>query len=112
MRRLQLGSSMGSSMDASNPLTRPGQAQKPIQSQAGQNQPAQSQNTGQATQSQSSNSDASKTSSIDNNIAAPRKECKYESVVLLEPQKQEMTYVKSKVFTKPIHRKQQLSNIA
>ncbi|CAK6959884.1 calcium/calmodulin-dependent protein kinase type 1D isoform X1 [Scomber scombrus] len=73
MRRLQLGSSMGSSMDASNPLTRPGQAQKPVQSQAGQNQPAQSQNTGQA--AQSTNSAASKTSSIDNNIAAPRKEC-------------------------------------
>ncbi|XP_053169747.1 calcium/calmodulin-dependent protein kinase type 1D [Scomber japonicus] len=75
MRRLQLGSSMGSSMDASNALTRPGQAQKPVQSQAGQNQPAQSQNTGQAAQSQSTNSAASKTSSIDNNIAAPRKEC-------------------------------------
>ncbi|XP_062299743.1 calcium/calmodulin-dependent protein kinase type 1D [Scomber scombrus] len=73
MRRLQLGSSMGSSMDASNPLTRPGQAQKPVQSQAGQIQPAQSQNTGQA--AQSTNSAASKTSSIDNNIAAPRKEC-------------------------------------
>ncbi|KAM7366926.1 hypothetical protein PAMP_014861 [Pampus punctatissimus] len=77
MRRLQLGSSMGSSMDASNPLTRTSQGQKPAQnqSQTGQNQPAQSQNTGQAAQSQSANSAASKTSSIDNNIAAPRKEC-------------------------------------
>ncbi|XP_042259112.1 calcium/calmodulin-dependent protein kinase type 1D isoform X2 [Thunnus maccoyii] len=73
MRRLQLGSSMGSSMDSSNPLTRPSQAQKPGQSQPGQNQPAQSQSTGQA--AQSTNSAASKTSSIDNNIAAPRKEC-------------------------------------
>ncbi|XP_067437805.1 calcium/calmodulin-dependent protein kinase type 1D isoform X1 [Thunnus thynnus] len=73
MRRLQLGSSMGSSMDSSNPLTRPSQAQKPGQSQAGQNQPAQSQSIGQA--AQSTNSAASKTSSIDNNIAAPRKEC-------------------------------------
>ncbi|TMS02759.1 Calcium/calmodulin-dependent protein kinase type 1D, partial [Larimichthys crocea] len=74
MRRLQLGSSsMGSSMDASNPLTRPTQTQK--QAQAGQNQPAQSQNAGQAAQSQSTNTAASKTSSIDNNIAAPRKEC-------------------------------------
>ncbi|TKS91113.1 Calcium/calmodulin-dependent protein kinase type 1D [Collichthys lucidus] len=74
MRRLQLGSSsMGSSMDASNPLTRPTQAQK--QAQTGQNQPAQSQNAGQAAQSQSTNTAASKTSSIDNNIAAPRKEC-------------------------------------
>ncbi len=83
MRRLQLGSSMGSSMDASNPPTRPSQTQKPAQSQsqAGQNQPAQSQNSGQAAQSQSTNTAASKTSSIDNNIAAPRKECEYESVV-------------------------------
>ncbi|XP_038594456.1 calcium/calmodulin-dependent protein kinase type 1D [Micropterus salmoides] len=75
MRRLQLGSSMGSSIDASNPLTRPSQMQKPAQSQAGQNQPAQSQNAGQAAQSQSTNTAASKSSSIDNNIAAPRKEC-------------------------------------
>ncbi|XP_035530112.1 calcium/calmodulin-dependent protein kinase type 1D isoform X1 [Morone saxatilis] len=73
MRRLQLGSSMGSSMDASNPLTRPSQTQKP--GQTGQNQPVQSQNTGQAAQSQSTNAVASKTSSIDNNTAAPRKEC-------------------------------------
>ncbi|XP_028426564.1 calcium/calmodulin-dependent protein kinase type 1D isoform X1 [Perca flavescens] len=79
MRRLQLGSSMGSSVDASNPPTRPSQTQRPAQSQsqsqAGQNQPAQSQNTGQAAQSQSANTAASKSSSIDNNIAAPRKEC-------------------------------------
>ncbi|XP_056223559.1 calcium/calmodulin-dependent protein kinase type 1D [Seriola aureovittata] len=77
MRRLQLGSSMGSSMDASNPPTRLSQTQKPAQSQsqAGQNQPAQSQNTGQVAQSQSSNIAASKTTSTDNNIAAPRKEC-------------------------------------
>ncbi|XP_028253064.1 calcium/calmodulin-dependent protein kinase type 1D [Parambassis ranga] len=75
MRRLQLGSSMGSSMDASNPPTRPSQTQKAGQSQAGQNQPAQSQNTGQAAQSQSANTAASKNSSIDNIIAAPRKEC-------------------------------------
>uniref|UniRef100_A0A3B4URG5 Calcium/calmodulin-dependent protein kinase 1Da n=1 Tax=Seriola dumerili TaxID=41447 RepID=A0A3B4URG5_SERDU len=76
MRRLQLGSSMGSSMDASNPPTRLSQTQKPAQSQsqAGQNQPAQSQNTGQAAQSQSTNIAASKTTSTDNNIAAPRKE--------------------------------------
>lgn len=77
MRRLQLGSSMGSSMDASNPPTRPSQSQKPAQ--AGQSQPAQGQNTGQTAQSQSSNTAASKTSSIDSNIAAPRKECEYES---------------------------------
>uniref|UniRef100_A0A3B4XJK2 Calcium/calmodulin-dependent protein kinase 1Da n=2 Tax=Seriola lalandi dorsalis TaxID=1841481 RepID=A0A3B4XJK2_SERLL len=77
MRRLQLGSSMGSSMDASNPPTRLSQTQKPAQSQSqtGQNQPAQSQNTGQVAQSQSSNIAASKTTSTDNNIAAPRKEC-------------------------------------
>ncbi|XP_073336939.1 calcium/calmodulin-dependent protein kinase type 1D [Pagrus major] len=73
MRRLQLGSSMGSSMDTSNPPNRPSQTQKPVQ--AGQNQPAQSQNTGQAAQGQSTNTAASKTSSTDNNIAAPRKEC-------------------------------------
>lgn len=64
-------------MDASNPPARPSQSQKPAQ--AGQSQPAQSQNTGQAAQSQSPNTAASKTSSIDNNIAAPRKECEYES---------------------------------
>ncbi|XP_034719273.1 calcium/calmodulin-dependent protein kinase type 1D isoform X3 [Etheostoma cragini] len=75
MRRLQLGSSMGSSMDASNPPTRPSQTQRPAPSQAGQNQPAQIQNTGQAAQSQSANTAASKSSSTDNNIAAPRKEC-------------------------------------
>ncbi|KAM8740712.1 calcium/calmodulin-dependent protein kinase type 1D isoform 2-T2 [Acanthopagrus schlegelii] len=73
MRRLQLGSSMGSSMDTSNQPNRPSQTQKPVQ--AGQNQPAQSQNAGQAAQGQSTNTAASKTSSTDNNIAAPRKEC-------------------------------------
>ncbi|KAM9846198.1 calcium/calmodulin-dependent protein kinase type 1D [Aulostomus maculatus] len=78
MRRLQLGSSMGSSMDASNPPTRPSQTQKVAQSegQGGQSQPAQSQNTGQAAPSQSTTSSAaSKTSATDNNLAAPRKEC-------------------------------------
>lgn len=91
MRRLQLGSSMGSSMDASNPPTRPSQTQKAAQnqSQAGQNQSAQSQNTGQAAQSQSTNIAASKTSSTDNNIAAPRKECEYESVASVPPARQE-----------------------
>ncbi|XP_074554222.1 calcium/calmodulin-dependent protein kinase type 1D [Halichoeres trimaculatus] len=78
MRRLQLGSSMGSSMDASNTTNRPGQIQKPVQSQsqspASQNQPPQSQNTDQMAQSQSTNMAANKPST-DNNIAAPRKEC-------------------------------------
>ncbi|PWA20000.1 hypothetical protein CCH79_00016047 [Gambusia affinis] len=75
MRRLQLGSSMGSSMDASNP--RPSQTQRPAQSQspAGQNQTDQSQNSGQAAPSQAANSHASKNSSIDNNVAGTRKEC-------------------------------------
>ncbi|KAM4712205.1 calcium/calmodulin-dependent protein kinase type 1D isoform 1-T1 [Anableps anableps] len=75
MRRLQLGSSMGSSMDASNP--RPSQTQRlaQSQSQAAQNQTAQSQNSSQAAQSQGTNSNASKNSSTDNNVAAPRKEC-------------------------------------
>lgn len=82
MRRLQLGSSMGSSMDASNSPNRPNQTQKAAnqakpsqasQSQASQNQSAPSQNSGQA--AQSSNATASKISSIDNNVAAPRKEC-------------------------------------
>ena len=100
MRRLQLGSSsMGSSVDASNPPTRPSQTQRPAQSQsqsqAGQNQPAQSQNTGQAAQSQSANTAASKSSSIDNNIAAPRKEC--ESVVSVAPKSQENICVVHKV---------------
>lgn len=91
MRRLQLGSSMGSSIDASNPPTRPSQTQKPAQSQsqAGQNQPAQSQNTGQPAQSQTTNAAASKTSSTDNNIAAPRKECEYDSVVSVAQERQE-----------------------
>uniref|UniRef100_A0A7N8YDR8 Calcium/calmodulin-dependent protein kinase 1Da n=1 Tax=Mastacembelus armatus TaxID=205130 RepID=A0A7N8YDR8_9TELE len=90
MRRLQLGSSMGSSMDASNPPTRPSQTQKPAQSQsqAGENQSAQSQNTSQEAQSQSTSIAASITSSTDN-MAAPRKECEYESVISVAPEKQE-----------------------
>ncbi|XP_060931738.1 calcium/calmodulin-dependent protein kinase type 1D [Limanda limanda] len=74
MRRLQLGSSMGSSMDASNPQTRQNQAAKPAQSSSPevQNQAAQSTNTAP---SQSTDIAASKTSSTDNNIAAPCKEC-------------------------------------
>uniref|UniRef100_A0AAQ4S3B7 Calcium/calmodulin-dependent protein kinase 1Da n=1 Tax=Gasterosteus aculeatus aculeatus TaxID=481459 RepID=A0AAQ4S3B7_GASAC len=67
MRRLQLGSSMGSSVDASNP---------PSQRQTGQNQPAQS----QTAQGQSANTAANKTTSTDNNAAAPRKECVTASV--------------------------------
>uniref|UniRef100_A0A7N6A1U5 Protein kinase domain-containing protein n=1 Tax=Anabas testudineus TaxID=64144 RepID=A0A7N6A1U5_ANATE len=94
MRRLQLGSSMGSSIDASNPPTRPNQTQKPAQSQsqASQNQPALSQNACQPVQSQSTSAAASKTSSTDNNIAAPRKECEYESVASVAPERQERTY--------------------
>ncbi|KAK9525453.1 hypothetical protein VZT92_016159 [Zoarces viviparus] len=84
MRRLQLGSSMGSSMDASNPPTRPSEtqslAQSQSQSQGGQIQPAESQITGQTALSQSASADASKTSSTDNNLAAPRKECVTASV--------------------------------
>ncbi|KAK1906835.1 Calcium/calmodulin-dependent protein kinase type 1D [Dissostichus eleginoides] len=57
MRRLQLGSSMGSSMDASNLPTRPSQT-------------GQSQNTGQATQSQGANTAAN----TENNVADPHKE--------------------------------------
>ncbi|XP_028306852.1 calcium/calmodulin-dependent protein kinase type 1D [Gouania willdenowi] len=68
MRRLQLGSSMGSSMDASNPPTRTSQTQKLVQSQ---NPPAQSPNMGQAAQIQSAKACASKNSSIDGNISAP-----------------------------------------
>ncbi|XP_015248291.1 PREDICTED: calcium/calmodulin-dependent protein kinase type 1D [Cyprinodon variegatus] len=70
MRRLQLGSSsMGSSMDASNPR----QTQRPAQSQSqsGQNSTAQSQNSDQAAQSQG----PAKNPPTDNNVAAPRKEC-------------------------------------
>ncbi|XP_075327359.1 calcium/calmodulin-dependent protein kinase type 1D [Odontesthes bonariensis] len=66
MRRLQLGSaSAGGSVDSSNPSTRQTQTQR-----AAQNQAAQSQN--QTAQSQSTNS---KNSSVDNNMAAPHKEC-------------------------------------
>ncbi|XP_033930703.1 calcium/calmodulin-dependent protein kinase type 1D isoform X1 [Pseudochaenichthys georgianus] len=57
MRRLQLGSSMASSMDASNLPTRPSQT-------------GQSQNTGQATQSQGANTAAN----TENNVAVPHKE--------------------------------------
>ncbi|XP_031694327.1 calcium/calmodulin-dependent protein kinase type 1D-like [Anarrhichthys ocellatus] len=80
MRRLQLGSSMGSSMDASNPPTRPSETQRPAQSQEGQIQPAESQITGQTALSQSTSANASKTSSTDNNLAAPHKECVTASV--------------------------------
>lgn len=66
MRRLQLGSSMGSSMDASNPPNRPSQAHKPVQPV----QPVQSQAPGAA---------PSKSSTTDNNMAAPRKECEYKT---------------------------------
>ncbi|XP_075868251.1 calcium/calmodulin-dependent protein kinase type 1D [Nelusetta ayraudi] len=71
MRRLQLGSSMGSSMDASNPPTRPSQAQKPLQ----QVQAGQSQNSVQPAQNQAPGAAPSKSSTADNNMAAPRKEC-------------------------------------
>lgn len=71
--------------------------QKPAQSQAGQNQPAQSQNAGQAAQSQSTNTAASKSSSIDNNIAAPRKECEYESFVSVAPGSKENICILQKV---------------
>ncbi|XP_034019306.1 calcium/calmodulin-dependent protein kinase type 1D isoform X2 [Thalassophryne amazonica] len=77
MRRLQLGSSMASSTDPSNPHKRPNQTQKvaPNQNQAVQGQPGQSQNMGQEGQSQNANSAPSKTSSIDGTVVAPRKEC-------------------------------------
>ncbi|XP_024116611.1 calcium/calmodulin-dependent protein kinase type 1D [Oryzias melastigma] len=68
MRRLQLGSSMNSSMDGSNP-SRQGQVQRPAQNQS---QTGQSQNPAQV--AQSTTSTASK-NSIDNNTAASRKEC-------------------------------------
>ncbi|XP_061570773.1 calcium/calmodulin-dependent protein kinase type 1D [Cololabis saira] len=70
MRRLQLGSSMSSSGDPSNPSARTRQTQGQNQNQS---QTAQSQSSGQA--EQSTNSSASKASSVDNNVAAPRKEC-------------------------------------
>lgn len=82
-------------MDTSNQPNRPSQIQKPVQ--AGQNQPAQSQNTGQGAQGQSTNAAASKTSSTDNNIAAPRKDCEYESVVSVAAENQENICVKQKV---------------
>nr|XP_057933349.1 calcium/calmodulin-dependent protein kinase type 1D [Doryrhamphus excisus]XP_057933350.1 calcium/calmodulin-dependent protein kinase type 1D [Doryrhamphus excisus] len=65
MRRLQLSSSMGNSVDSSNPHRL---SQKLAQgpSQVDRNRPAQSQSAGSA---------ASQTSSFDNNMTAPRKEC-------------------------------------
>lgn len=86
---------MGSSMDASNTTARPGQTQKPAQSQspANQSQSPQSQNTDQTAQSQSANMGTNKTST-DNNIAAPRKECKYESVVSAGPQSQDLFLIR------------------
>ncbi|RVE56280.1 hypothetical protein OJAV_G00219780 [Oryzias javanicus] len=68
MRRLQLGSSMNSSMDGSNP-SRQGQVQRPAQNQS---QTGQSQNPAQV--AQSTTSTACK-NSTDNNTAATRKEC-------------------------------------
>lgn len=66
---------MGSSMDASNPPSKLSQAPKPAQ--ANQSQSIQSQNTSQA--AQSPNASPSKALSLDNNKAASRKECEYES---------------------------------
>ncbi|XP_068611176.1 calcium/calmodulin-dependent protein kinase type 1D [Brachionichthys hirsutus] len=65
MRRLQLGSSMGGSIDAANPPARTSQNQN-----QNQNRPAQSQNAGPAAQSQAPSAAPSTDS-----IAAPRKEC-------------------------------------
>ncbi|XP_056131839.1 calcium/calmodulin-dependent protein kinase type 1D [Lampris incognitus] len=87
MRRLQLGSSMGSSMDASNPPGRQNQAQKlapvlpaqsSIQSQGnpGQtNPPGGSQSPGQAAQTQGTNPAPAKMSDVDGSSTALRKEC-------------------------------------
>lgn len=73
MRRLQLGSSMGSSMDTSNPQSRASQAQKPAQSQS---QVVQSQNSAHSQSTISTTAAAaSKTSSTENSISALRKEC-------------------------------------
>lgn len=76
MRRLQLGSSMGSSMDASGQHNRPSQTPKTSQSQnlVDQKQPVQSQMSGPAVTSQNNNSAASKPSSTEP-VSAPRKEC-------------------------------------
>ncbi|XP_051911212.1 calcium/calmodulin-dependent protein kinase type 1D [Hippocampus zosterae] len=65
MRRLQLGSSMAGSMDASNPPARTSQKLPQGPSQADRNRPAPVQNAGSA---------ANQTSSFDN-LAGPRKEC-------------------------------------
>lgn len=67
MRRLQLGSSAGSSADASNTPSRPRPAQ------GSQSQLAPPQNAAQTPQ----NTPAGKPASLDsNNVAAARKECK------------------------------------
>ncbi|XP_029902029.1 calcium/calmodulin-dependent protein kinase type 1D [Myripristis murdjan] len=82
MRRLQLGSSMGSSMDAANPPARMSPASKPAQTAAqgqsltsSQSPAGPEQNSSQAAPSQNANAAASKTPSIDGSNATPRKEC-------------------------------------
>ncbi|CAG5865163.1 unnamed protein product [Menidia menidia] len=72
MRRLQLGSSMAGSIDSSSPSARQNQNQRLVlsQNQGGQKQNAQSLNHGHVVQSSTS-----KNSPIDNNTAAPCKEC-------------------------------------
>ncbi|KAM9823586.1 calcium/calmodulin-dependent protein kinase type 1D [Neosynchiropus ocellatus] len=76
MRKLQLGSSTGSSMDASGQHNRPSQTPKTSQSQnlVDQKQPVQSQMSGPAVTGQNNNSAASKTSSTEP-LSAPRKDC-------------------------------------
>nr|XP_054595460.1 calcium/calmodulin-dependent protein kinase type 1D isoform X2 [Nothobranchius furzeri] len=69
MRRLQLSSSIGSSMDASNPRSTQAQRMVQNQSQTGQNHTAPSQTSSQGAQSQSSKNP------VENNISAPHKEC-------------------------------------
>ncbi|XP_029016288.1 calcium/calmodulin-dependent protein kinase type 1D [Betta splendens] len=69
MRRLQLGSSMGSSVNASNPPAGPGQTQMQTPT------PTQGQSQNAGPPPSQSNAAAGKTSSTDNNVAAPRKEC-------------------------------------
>uniref|UniRef100_A0A8C6PIU5 Optineurin n=1 Tax=Nothobranchius furzeri TaxID=105023 RepID=A0A8C6PIU5_NOTFU len=68
MRRLQLSSSIGSSMDASNPRSTQAQRMVQNQSQTGQNHTAPSQTSSQGAQSQSSKNP------VENNISAPHKE--------------------------------------
>uniref|UniRef100_A0A667WVC2 Calcium/calmodulin-dependent protein kinase 1Da n=1 Tax=Myripristis murdjan TaxID=586833 RepID=A0A667WVC2_9TELE len=84
MRRLQLGSSMGSSMDAANPPARMSPASKPAQTAAqgqsltsSQSPAGPEQNSSQAAPSQNANAAASKTPSIDGSNATPRKECEF-----------------------------------